>query len=249
MSLTIGINTLSINYENRRQVFVEGHRDVTYYEAIYEKLRPKLIPDISMSFISSGSKGSGSSDQVKDIVKKLTQAGNKTISGIIDWDTSNKSDAIVKVLGEGCRYSIENFIFDPIILAYFLLREGLINPALLSLNNIDNHLLIKQLDTNQLQTLISALLEKIRPNLDNEKTRDISTQAITYICNKTAAIPKWYLLCPGHELERAIVKTFPELNRFKDKIKEEIIKKVITLDNMHEFLDITFLDVFMKIQE
>jgi ABC-type cobalamin/Fe3+-siderophores transport system ATPase subunit len=37
--LTTGVPTLSINYENRRQVFVESKHDVTFYEMIYKKLR------------------------------------------------------------------------------------------------------------------------------------------------------------------------------------------------------------------
>jgi AAA15 family ATPase/GTPase len=44
--LTTGVPTLSIDYENRRQVFVESQYDAQFYEKIYEKLRDKLIPEI-----------------------------------------------------------------------------------------------------------------------------------------------------------------------------------------------------------
>jgi predicted ATP-binding protein involved in virulence len=52
--LTAGVPTLSIDYENRRQVFVESQYDVEFYEQIYKKIRDKLIPEISLNFISSG---------------------------------------------------------------------------------------------------------------------------------------------------------------------------------------------------
>ncbi|MBK9317503.1 MAG: ATP-binding protein [Bacteroidetes bacterium] len=117
--LTAGVPSFSINYENRRQVFVESKHDVFFYEKVYDKLRTNLISDISLNFISSGIGGSGSSDQVREVVSKLSSYGNKFVFGIIDWDTKNSPKDFVKVLGENKRYSIENYIFDPILISAF----------------------------------------------------------------------------------------------------------------------------------
>ena len=55
--LTSGVPTLSIDYQNRRQVFVESQYDVEFYEHIFNKLKSQLIPEISLNFISSGVAG------------------------------------------------------------------------------------------------------------------------------------------------------------------------------------------------
>ena len=52
--LTAGVPSLSINYENRKQVFVESPYDVKYYDAIYKILSPYLNKEVSLNFISSG---------------------------------------------------------------------------------------------------------------------------------------------------------------------------------------------------
>jgi energy-coupling factor transporter ATP-binding protein EcfA2 len=52
--LTTGLSTVSIDYENRRQIFVESNYDRKYYEKVYNKLKQFLNPEISLHFISSG---------------------------------------------------------------------------------------------------------------------------------------------------------------------------------------------------
>jgi HsdM N-terminal domain len=81
--LTAGVPSFSVNYENRRQVFVESRNDVLFYEKIYQRLSNYLTPEISLSFISSGdSRTDKNGDpvancgQVKDIVERLRNAGN-----------------------------------------------------------------------------------------------------------------------------------------------------------------------------
>ncbi|MEW5215250.1 ATP-binding protein [Escherichia coli] len=54
-----GVTQISLNPENRRQVFVESQYDVNVYQRLYSRLvhRSKIIdPMISISFISAGSK-------------------------------------------------------------------------------------------------------------------------------------------------------------------------------------------------
>src|SRR5690606_37864812 len=52
--LTAGVPSFSVNYENRRQVFVESPNDVIFFEKLYRILSNSLSPEISLSFISSG---------------------------------------------------------------------------------------------------------------------------------------------------------------------------------------------------
>jgi hypothetical protein len=94
--LTSGVPTLSIDYENRRQVFVESQYDVEYYEKIYKKLKNYLTPGISLDFISSGVRGNGNCDQVKEVVNQLyKKGGNRTVYGILDWDLKNNERLMI----------------------------------------------------------------------------------------------------------------------------------------------------------
>ena len=52
--------------------------------------------------------------------------GIKSVYGIVDWDLQYNGNDYVKVMGKNKRYTKENYIFDPILITAFLLREKLI---------------------------------------------------------------------------------------------------------------------------
>ena len=67
-----GVTQISINPENRRQVFVESQYDANVYQSIYSKLfhaSDFIDPKISLSFVSSGPKMP--EQQLKDKVKQI----------------------------------------------------------------------------------------------------------------------------------------------------------------------------------
>jgi ABC-type branched-subunit amino acid transport system ATPase component len=158
--LTNGVPTLSISYENRRQVFVESEYDVQFYEQIYQKLKNRLSSEISLNFISSGSGDKGGCDRVRAIVNDLSKHGNKTVYGIIDWDLKNKHTERVKVLGQGNRYSIENYIFDPVILAAFLLLEGCITREMIGLERNETDFDLRTFESDRLQIAANFIVDK-----------------------------------------------------------------------------------------
>lgn len=244
--LTSGVPTLSINYENRRQVFVESKYDVAFYEKVYEKLREKLIPEISINFISSGVGGQGSCEQVEEIVNTLTGYGNRSIYGIIDWDTRNNGNEFVKVLGKGKRYSIENYIFDPIFLSAFLLREKFIDRATLGLKEGVRYTDFSSLDNLQLQSIADFIANQAKAKLDSPP--DILCQETVYVGGQKINIPSWFLRMHGHTLENLIQETFPQLKRYRGKgeLKREIINKVI--DDIPDFISEDVLLVLHEIQ-
>jgi ABC-type cobalamin/Fe3+-siderophores transport system ATPase subunit len=136
--LTSGVPTLSVNYENRRQVFVESKYDQIFYEQIYSKSCQLNPSHISLDFLCSSNDGSAGCEQVKEIVSKLSGFGNHQIFGIIDWDNKNSGTSKVKVIGEDVRYSVENYILDPLILAIYLIREAFVNKEEFGLKNTEN---------------------------------------------------------------------------------------------------------------
>jgi ABC-type branched-subunit amino acid transport system ATPase component len=246
--LTSGVPTLSINYENRRQVFVESQYDVSFYEKIHEKLRDKLIPEISLNFISSGVDGKGNCDQVKTVVKSLYDYGNKTVYGIIDWDSKNNETHRTKVLGHGKRYSIENYIFDPILLTAFLLREKWISRAEVGLSDNEIYIDVAKCDNAMLQIIVDFITDRINQKILPRINRQ-DTYQCEYISGQLVDVPVWFLQTQGHQLEAALKQAFPQLCRFKkeDELKREILNKVI--DDVPDLLSVDFIDLFKKIQD
>lgn len=244
--LTNGVPTLSISYENRRQVFVESEYDVEFYEQIYQKLKNELSSEISLNFISSGSGDKGGCDRVRTIVNDLSKYGNKTVYGIIDWDLKNKHTDRVKVLGQGNRYSIENYIFDPVILAAFLLLEGCITREMIGLKQNETYFDLPTFDNDRLQIAANFIVdnfEKFKP----ENSQD-ETKICEYINGKFVNLPLWFLEMQGHQLEDNLKKTFNELNQYRREadLKKAIIKKII--DHIPLLIPMDFISLFKEIQ-
>jgi energy-coupling factor transporter ATP-binding protein EcfA2 len=245
--LMSGVPSLSMNYENRRQVFVESHHDVGFYEKFYEKSKPYLVPDISLNFIASGASATGGCAHVKDIVGKFFSAGNKTIYGIIDWDTKNFGDERVKVLGAGQRYSIENYIFDPLLVAMFLTREKIWERADVGLGENDTYIDFSKMDDAQLQKIADIVISKIFSNISTKGS--VEPVLCKYIGGQSVFLPMWFMKMQGHELESILKTTFPQLNAFhrEGELKSAVLKKVV--DDVPSLIPTCILNIFKDIQQ
>lgn len=164
--LTIGVPSFSINYENRKQVFVESKYDVEYYNALYNIFKDYLNKDISLNFIASGdvrknSSGQGisSCDIVKDVTKILRNAGNNSVYGIIDWDLakSKYDNPYVVTLGFESRYSIENYILDPLLISFLLIVEKLKDYKYFGLNDKNKVSDLYKISFEECQLLINKV--------------------------------------------------------------------------------------------
>jgi len=253
-SLTKGLNTLSVYYENRRQIFVESSNDVTYYEKLYNQLSSYLIPEISLIFISSGESRTDKNGtkisncgQVKNITETLRNAGNKFVSGIIDRDDKNKSTEAVKVLGNGNRYSIENYILDPLLIGALLLRDKIITKKELNLNENETFIDLKYFNQEKLQFIADYITNKVALVVNPTDNAIFKVKLLNGI---EINIPNWYLNHNGHSLEEHILKTFPQLKSIKkdkeEALKIEILNKVV--DDLKEILSIDILEVLKSIQ-
>lgn len=253
-TLTAGVPSFSVNYENRRQIFVESPNDVTYYEILYQQLANHLIPEISLSFISSGESKTNKNGvkvsncgQVINITETLRNAGNKFVSGIIDWDTTNNSTQDVKVLGNGNRYSIENYILDPILIGALLLREKIITKEELNLNTNETYIDFKNFNKERLQFIADYIVTIVATVINPT----VSTNSTVKLINGIEInLPLWYLNHQGHTLEEQILKVFPRLNAIK-KGKEEVLKIEIlnkVAEDITEVLSIDILEVLQSVQ-
>src|SRR5690606_993094 len=124
------------------QIFVESKYDVEYYERLYQIFKKRLNSEISLNFIASGDVQNNKNrqpistcDQVIKITDLLRNSGNKFIWGIIDWDLNSKKpkSEFLRILGWEERYSIENFLLDPLLMAILLMVEKIRKPEFFGL--------------------------------------------------------------------------------------------------------------------
>jgi AAA15 family ATPase/GTPase len=224
--LTEFIPTLSIDYQNHKQVFVESPTDVSYYQAIFDRLNEDKDYPFNLYFISNAS-GKGNCEQVKKIVYDLRVAGNNSSFGIIDWDLKNDHDEFVFVHGRNTRYSIENFIFDPIYVVVLLLGlEAHDIHASLGLEVTFNELKISEKDTGFLQKAIDWYFTVIQPN--KVEGNDDRCE-VTYLSGHKLEIPKWYLTKKGHDVKDIVVHKFTALNKYDSSgsLELQLVKTMV----------------------
>lgn len=254
-SLLSGIPNLYVSYENRRQVFVESEYDVSYYDKIYKRIFQYLNQDVNLNFISSGDAVTDKNGmpvsncgQVIKIAKIFKESGNPHVYGIIDFDEGkNHSTDNLIILGEGSRYSIENYIFDPVLIGMLLLREKMITspeagmPELVY-TDVNTH------SQENLQKLSDYIITKVSAET---KITDKSTKDSIMLNGLTIAVPIWYLMNQGHNLEDLLIKVFARLSELKknkeEKLKLAIIEKVI--DDFPELISRDVVNTLRKIQE
>lgn len=241
--LTTGVPALSVNYENRRQVFVESKHDVQFYSAIYEIAKPYLSPEISLSFISAGLEGNSNCSQVQDIVEKLTNGGNKTVFGIIDWDTCNNESKSIYVLGKDERYSIENFLLDPVLVAALLLREKAIQSSFFGQDFEASYINLRSLNEQHYQTISDAVVSKIVSVNANDELIEFR-----YHNGYKVNVPRVFAQMQGHNLEDKVKFVFPSLKRYHQApdLKIAIIRNV--LDDYPELIPASIVEILKKLQ-
>ncbi len=245
--LMSGVPTISITYENRRQIFVESHLDVQYYDLILKKIKPYLHPAISLSFIASSESKIGGCDHVKDIVAQLSTHGNQTIRGLIDWDTRNQQNEKIIVLGQNIRYSIENYILDPLLVAILLFQDKTVSRADLGLDDSEGCADILRIDQPRLQRIVDYIINTILP--DEGRGNETEKIKCEYIGGQFVHLPKSFMQMQGHDLEDLIKSKFEGLRRYHrtNDLKLAILKRVI--DEYPTLIPSCLPEAFRKLQE
>lgn len=223
--LTSGLPNLSIDYKNHRQIFVESPTDLQYYQTIFNKLNAD-IPQIHQLYFISNALGKGNSTQVVNIVRDLREAGNSTSYGIIDWDKNNPGKDPINVHGKGRRYSIENYIFDPIYLCILLLEKdyGLVKNAT-GFTSMDNpYDLIK---SDKAQKAIDYIIEVVEPryNQTGMNKNLLAHKYGVYSYN----MPIWFTELNGHKLKEYLTDHFDILAVMRKADEYGIEKKLINI--------------------
>lgn len=215
-TLMSGVPTLSIDYLNHRQVFVESETDVFYYQNIYEVMSENLQLTHQLYFIASGN--SGNVTVVKTLVEKLRSAGNAKVYGVIDWDAKNEPADFIQVHGKGEFYSIENIIYLTVYLGlHFMVRSSeTISKDLQVPERYQHYEFGIKEPLERIQQVSDWIIQKIVKKFpalkDNSNMIDVH-----FNNNKTVKVPAWYLQMRGHELEEKLKKTFLSLEKYRNE--------------------------------
>lgn len=209
--LTQGYVTVT---ENTRFVITEAAWDRRILTEIYETLVQKrhlpILPNLAFLQATDVKDNSGGGcSQVKNWGEKFQSAGLTQICGLIDRDQANIGSPGVHVLD---RYSLENYLLDPIIVYAIILDHGLEN----SVADIGiarrNYYLLESVSDEQLQIAADGVMSMIeRWNPDLKRTR-VSDFQIKYANGRSIVARSWLRDCRGHDLVVAYREAFRTLN-------------------------------------
>lgn len=226
--LTSFIPTLSIDYQSHRQIFVESPTDVNYYQSIYNK-HQQYEPMAHKLYFISNSYGKSNCAEVYKIVKELRKSGNTTSFGFVDWDLTNISEDFIFVHGENLRYSIENYLFDPLYVIVLLMDMNNAHNICESIG-IDrsyNQFLIGQESEERLQEIVKFFFLEFEKKFPAYKF-DTGLKEIEYLNGKKVKIPEWYLRSQGHDLVGKLKMVFPALGKFNDLGAQSELTLILT---------------------
>ncbi len=236
------LDNIRLSYEQRRQVFVESKYDVQYYSRLFSLIETQM--PTSPQFLPPRSSDGSNCDEVSDIVNALRTFGNDLVFGIKDFDNKNHSSQYVFVLGENNRYAIDNYIFDPIYVAFLLIRENIIktdeaDADLPSLNYVE----LSKLNNDQIQKLINYVLTSLE--LSSNNMVEYYTQG-----GQCFRISKEYCLTQGHTLESKILRKWQKLKSIAkgggdNKLKNHVLETVCK--DYPAFIANDFVVLFKKI--
>lgn len=244
--LTSFIPTLSIDYKNHKQVFVESPTDVLYFQNLHDKHQQNKSLDYKLYFISN-SPGKSNCSQVYKIVEEIRKSGNTTAYGIVDWDLTNKPKSNVYVHGLNERYSVENFILDPIYILCLLIDMGNAH-GICQKTGLDityNQFMIGTENEDKLQQLTSYFFNEFEKKFPAYKY-DSKKVHLEYLNKKHLEVPEWYVKMQGHKIVDMIKKIFPALDKFKNE--GELQNKLsVILTKCYPFVPITTINLLEKI--
>ncbi len=245
--------------EKKINVYVEDKIDVEFYEAVYNILIKKALIDdsIHIEFIDIPIREkdySGGCEEVKKFIRQIVKSGDKTKIGLIDKDDNKDVDEDIPGVFLLKRYSIENYLIDPILI-YPLLADKNKNNT----NNLPTNLnfkagedsKIKTFESKELQEVIDFYFEKLYCFWKDEQKNDTIEEvlsidkeysSIIYLNDITVKYPNILMTTKGKKLISDFQKC---LSAFGAIMNTNLIARLRST----EMIPLEFVDLFKKIIE
>jgi ABC-type Mn2+/Zn2+ transport system ATPase subunit len=229
--------------QGTKYVLVEDTDDQIFYTELYEHLIDNKIikADIPVVFIpASTSDKSGGKTVVNSWVDKFSKADLKAvIQGLIDLDSGNAKSDGIHLLN---RYSIENYLLDPIIVYAACMTKN----KQIQIDGIDlkfgEEFKLESLTDKQLQVIADHIHNEIKPTLNSIPNNNIALD-YSYICesftnNHNLSYPKWLLSQRGKNL----------LNLYRSKYGINFDDLMNSMKRIH-FIPVDIKSLFQEIQK
>ncbi|MFZ6045436.1 AAA family ATPase [Pseudomonas sp. CR3202] len=239
--LTSDIPHLRVSTESRLQVFVESKYDTAYYERLHNLLSRRHKYDYDLVFLEPHS-GTSNCTDVISITKKLTSLGNDLVRGIVDFDGVNDHQPPLYVLGEKKRYSIENYILDPVFICLGLIRAQKFTFQDFGIDRIYNYVEAADLHNDEAQKMADFVFNKLSIPRGKESNCLLENGFIL-------SYPNEFLNMQGHSYEEQLNSSFPQLNAIKKGQGDSALKLgIMTVIEEHpKFLSADIHDTFSSI--
>lgn len=240
--LTEGIPHLKVSIEERRQIFVESKYDVIYFQKLYQIVNRCNPLNYQPIFLEPHS-GTSNCVDVESITTRLHEAGSDLVRGIVDWDRHKISSHPVYVLGGGKRYSIENYILDPLYVALSLVRAGKKSLIDFSITGLSTYVDAARIEQNDAQNMANGILAFSELPL-------IELFPCSLQNGWVIQLPKAFLIMRGHDWEATLLQRIPELKAISSRNGDAGLKLGIlqTIEEFPQFLPIDISQTFTAIR-
>ncbi len=222
-----GIPSLRVSIDKQRIIFVESSYDAENYHRIFELVKQYRNYEIQPVFHAAYPHTGTNCDDVRSLMLKLENTPG--VFGIIDFDSHASDTGKIKVLGyDGeLRYTIENYIFDPIFVGLAIIRD-----ELAVIPKSFNYMKFNEMEHSEKQAFIDLIIEELE--MDGERVN------YTTITGDVFSISTKWIQIKGYDLETKILKKWPGFNKLKkngnngdNAIKETLLKTVIKEYSMY----------------
>ncbi len=250
-SLTSGFVTV---LPSSRVVIVESKIDAETFSMYFRcvSARGSVGSRISLTFLSASmrdSSGGGGVEEVKKWVPKLSEAFQELgFFGLIDRDAGNSERDGIKVIK---RHSIENYLFDPLTIAAFLINNGVFDLfGSCSMCNRNYHR-ISDISISEAQSLVDDVCAFLMKDELDQGERRVEVRYLR--SDLKILVPAWVVDMEGHRLENLIkTKLNPLLASQKKQVfalpSDKYRNALDIQESLPDLISADFIDIFESIQ-
>jgi ABC-type Mn2+/Zn2+ transport system ATPase subunit len=191
-------------------ILVEDEDDVKFYSMLRDILvdqgpskDPKALKPTPSLVFMPGSTGKGTKKIAggKNVVTQWIEKFdapplNEMVRGIIDLDYGNVGGPRIHVLS---RYSIENYLLDPIVI-FGVLNDESIAPSLIRLITPGDEHRLRALSVSDLQSIVEYVTQQVEPRLGILAGEETKTEAVRFTNDVELQYPNWMLTRRGKDL-------------------------------------------------
>jgi hypothetical protein len=180
----------------------------------------------------------------------LNELGLHRFRGLIDNDGKNQPSNIISTLN---RYSIENYLFDPLTLAAYLLQRNITEPFGTGAPAIRSIRDFLASEVQARQNLLKGLCEWLAKESGTRAIADSTPANCDYVGFLQVKIPRWWLETRGHDIESIVRGPLNDIGArtgrgalLKEGKRDELIK--FQAQSYPELISTDFIAIFTQLQ-